>query len=284
MMKRYSVLALGAAILVSSCTTTTGAGAYAGSSFGSILGSAIGGLTGGPRGSDVGTIVGMASGAIVGAAMGNAAEKQQNAERSEQLARRNQRIQREKRQTSQDSMYGQYLGDNNNYADTDIDPSQMVDNTNSGDDRIEFSADGQSAPLAAQMPADSTQSVAASALERIDGGRLEIRNARFTDDSGDGILQARETGKLTFEIFNHTGMTWRNIVPTVAEADANRYIYISPSILVEEIAPGQGIRYTATVKADRRIKSEGIRLLVSAVRNGEPVSYVTVVKVPTARK
>ena len=45
-------------LLLSSCDTYTGSGAYAGATFGSILGSAIGGLSGGPRGSDMGTIIG----------------------------------------------------------------------------------------------------------------------------------------------------------------------------------------------------------------------------------
>lgn len=64
-------------LLMSSCDTYTGSGAYAGSSIGSILGSAIGGLSGGPRGSDIGTIVGMAGGAMVGAAIGSQADKAQ---------------------------------------------------------------------------------------------------------------------------------------------------------------------------------------------------------------
>lgn len=62
-------------LLLSSCDTYTGSGAYAGATFGSILGSAIGGLSGGPRGSDMGTIIGMAGGAAVGAAIGSQADQ-----------------------------------------------------------------------------------------------------------------------------------------------------------------------------------------------------------------
>ena len=68
-------LAVGATLLLSSCSSYTGAGAYTGAQFGSILGSAIGGISGGPRGSDIGTIVGMAGGAMVGATIGNAADR-----------------------------------------------------------------------------------------------------------------------------------------------------------------------------------------------------------------
>ena len=76
-MKKVTLFMLCSSLLVSSCDTYTGSGAYAGSSIGSILGSAIGGLSGGPRGSDIGTIVGMASGAMVGAVIGSQADKAQ---------------------------------------------------------------------------------------------------------------------------------------------------------------------------------------------------------------
>ena len=60
-MKKGLVYAISATLLLSSCNSYTGMGAYTGSSLGSILGSAIGGIAGGPRGSDLGTLVGMAT-------------------------------------------------------------------------------------------------------------------------------------------------------------------------------------------------------------------------------
>lgn len=257
-MKKYCVLAIGAAILASSCTNGAGAGAYAGSSLGSVLGSAIGGIAGGPRGSDIGTIVGMASGAIVGGAIGDAADRQ-------------------RRQYADD--YTQ--GENDNYRQQDINPQDMVDSTNSGDDRIDF---GTAYAPSAQGTATPHAGISASQLAATDADRLEIRNVRFADDSGDGKLQAGEEGRLSFEIYNHSQHTALAIVPTVEEADANKYIYISPSILVESIAPGQGIRYTAAIKADRRIKDGTARLMVSAMKDGTPVSYTTVVKVDTMKR
>lgn len=256
-------------MLVSSCTTGTGAGAYAGSSLGSVLGSAIGGIMGGPRGSDIGTIVGMASGAAMGAALGNAADRQQREEQHEILARRNQRIQREKAQASQGQQYGDdaYYYDNQSNVDSGIDPSQMVDSSNSGDDRIDFGCAGSTV-----QPVDAAE------------GKLTIKNVRFADDNGDGKLSGDETGKVTFEIYNNGNAPVYGFDPTVVEANSNKRIYISPSVHVENIMPGQGLRYTATVKADRRIKNGQIQLLVSAQKAGKPISYVTVVKVDTVRK
>lgn len=301
-MKKGSVIMMGAALLVSSCTTGAGAGAYAGSSLGSVLGSAIGGIVGGPHGSDVGTIFGMAGGAIVGGALGDAAEKKQAQEQHEVLSRRNQRIQREKAQHRSAQQYDDDTyasGNSTNYVGDDFDPSQMVDNSNSGDDRIDFgapSSSGANAPMSnapmANAPmsnASPSQSVDASRVEQIYGkaksdGKLTIRNVRFADSNGDGMLSGDEIGRVSFEIYNETAAPVYNFDPSVVEAEANKRIYISPSVRVENIMPGQGLRYTATVKADRRIKDGEIRLLVSAQKEGKPISYVTVVKVATQRQ
>lgn len=262
---------MGAALLVSSCTTGAGAGAYAGSSLGSVLGSAIGGIVGGPHGSDVGTIFGMAGGAVVGGALGDAAEK----------------AQRRSAQQYDDDTYAS--GNSGNYVGDDFDPSQMVDNSNSGDDRIDFGAPSSSGANAPMSNASPSQSVDASRVEQIYGkaksdGKLTIRNVRFADSNGDGVLSGEEIGQVSFEIYNETDAPIYNFDPSVVEAEANKRIYISPSVRVENIMPGQGLRYTATVKADRRIKDGEIRLLVSAQKEGKPISYVTVVKVATQRQ
>lgn len=289
-MKKGSVIMMGAALLVSSCTTGAGAGAYAGSSFGSVLGSAIGGIVGGPHGSDVGTIFGMAGGAVVGGALGDAAEKAQR--RSAQQYDDDTYASGNSRSYSNGGNSGNYVGD-------DFDPSQMVDNSNSGDDRIDFGAPSSSganatmgnAPMS-NVPmsnASPSQSVDASRVEQIYGnaksdGKLTIRNVRFADSNGDGMLSGDEIGRVSFEIYNETAAPIYNFDPSVVEAEANKRIYISPSVRVENIMPGQGLRYTATVKADRRIKDGEIRLLVSAQKEGKPISYVTVVKVATQRQ
>ena len=76
-MKKTLLVSVSALLLLSSCGTYTGMGAYTGGTFGSIIGSAIGGISGGRHGSDVGTLIGMAGGAMVGAAVGAAADKAQ---------------------------------------------------------------------------------------------------------------------------------------------------------------------------------------------------------------
>ena len=288
---------MSAVLLLSSCDTYTGSGAYMGGSLGSILGSAIGGIAGGPRGSDIGTVIGAVSGAIVGAAAGDAAEQSERKQQHEYLSQRNQRIQASKQNgnyshTECDDTYN--AGSQRRLSSSDgytyeqpqtrsgeettyqIDPTQMIDESNSGDDRIDFSSDNDS--IATQQPVYA-ESTTASQQQK-----LELRNVVFTDDGKDGTLSGGETGTVVFELFNRSNTTVTDVVPTVQAEKKNSYIYISPSIRVESIAPGRGIRYTATVKADKRVKDGTVKLYVSAVKNGSPLSHTTVVEVPTSHK
>lgn len=279
---------MSAVLLVSSCATGAGSGAYAGSSLGAILGSAIGGIAGGPRGSDIGTIIGMAGGAVVGGAMGDAAERQQRQEQYEVLSRRNERIQRQKQSQGVQRQYGDDTYTYGNNQDN-FNPNDMVDKTNSGDDRIDFGVSPQNnLNVVRNSLTENQTSIESSRVEQITSGvpatgKLTIKNVRFTDTDGDGRLNGGEIGRVVFEIYNNTQSPIYNFMPTVVEADANKRIYISPSVRVENIMPGQGLRYTATVKADRRIKDGQIRLMVSAQKDGRPISYITVVKVDTQR-
>lgn len=285
-MKKYSVMIMSAALVASSCTTGAGTGAYAGSQLGSVLGSAIGGIAGGPRGSDIGTIFGMAGGAVVGAAVGDAATKQHHQDQDDTYmpsSNYNNKPVYEQPYSNNQPSYS-----SNQQPVDDIDPTQMVDTTNSGDDRIDFDVNSSST-LPNNNP-DTSVSMDAGKVEQIYGankaaesGKITIKNVRFEETAEHNVLHGGEVGKVKFEMYNETQAPIYNFMPTVVEADGNKRIYISPSVRVENIMPGQGLRYTATVKADKRIKDGEIRLLVSAQRDGKPISYVTVVKVATVR-
>lgn len=221
-MKKMMALAVGATLLLSSCSSYTGAGAYTGAQFGSILGSAIGGISGGPRGSDIGTIVGMAGGAMVGATIGNAADR--------------------KAHGKMDNDYPSNRGD---YDSSD----SGYDSTNSGDDRIDFdggdAATGNYEYKQPSSPADNVYTHSAPTME--------IRNARFIDADGDDTISRGEMCKVVFEVYNNGLQPVYNVVPTVAEMTGNKHIYISQPISVEKIGAYKGVRYTAMVKADNRL-------------------------------
>ena len=229
-MKKFIVISLAGAMLLSSCSTTE-SGASNGAFFGSILGSAIGGITGGYRGSDIGTIVGMAGGAVVGAAIGQASEKEEQRKYDEYIRRRNDQ--------------------------SGFDPN------NGGDDRI---------VMEEEVP---SQTVTLDELKRMEGFNVNInesihlRHEDFSDANGDGFITPGEECKVSFEIMNNSDVEIFDVIPTVIETTGNKHIHISPTVRIESIRPHQGVRYTATVLADKRLKDGNavIRVTVTQGRN-----------------
>lgn len=268
-MKKVILLMLCSSLVMSSCDTYTGSGAYAGGSIGSILGSAIGGLSGGPRGSDMGTIIGMAGGAVVGAVIGSQADK---AQADREAAYQQDRVERRSG------------GDYSNAPVTDN--PEIFDSNNGGDDRLyDFKGKDYTGDYSAQQP---TTSMPTATVEEL-GARfsysptLEIVNARFVDDNEDNCLNRNETCKVIFEIVNRGHEPVYDVVPTVVETTGNKHIFISPSIHVEKISPGSGVRYTAMVKADRKLKDGMARFCVSVIHEGKSISKVNEFNIPTKR-
>lgn len=297
-MKKGIIYLAACALLLSSCDTYTGAGAYAGATFGSILGSAIGGISGGPRGSDIGTIVGMAGGAAVGAAIGQIADQGQ----AQKVHDHYERIQQDRERgynpyDHSNQAYNQDYQDNSSTDDaynfsgsndqTQSEDQSGFDSTNSGDDRITFS------------PSDSTDSYSASKpttvvpngeshFEVIPQGvtytpNIEIANPRFVDANKDGYLSRGEDAKVTFEIYNRGKQTLFNVIPSVIETSHNRHIRITPSIIVESLQPGQGIVYTAFVKADKKLGVGNAKFALAVLQGKKSISKVTEFNVSTKK-
>lgn len=268
-MKKVILLMLCSSLVMGSCDTYTGSGAYAGGSIGSILGSAIGGLSGGPRGSDMGTIIGMAGGAVVGAVIGSQADQ---AKADREAAYQQDRVERRS---------------GSDYSNSPVtDNPEIFDSNNGGDDRLyDFKGKDYTGDYSAQQP---TTSMPTATVEEL-GARfsysptLEIVNARFVDDNEDNCLNRNETCKVIFEIVNRGHEPVYDVVPTVVETTGNRHIFISPSIHVEKISPGSGVRYTAMVKADRKLKDGMARFCVSVIHEGKSISKVNEFNIPTKR-
>ena len=249
-MKKTLVVSVSALMLLSSCGTYTGAGAYTGSSIGSIIGSAIGGITGGPRGSDIGTLIGMAGGAVVGAAVGSAADKAQQRQYEDY---RNQRDQSRQRASSRD-----YNGDG------------VFDETNGGDDRL-FGFDENFGSTSTVDP------VAASSLE--------IRNPRILDASRDGVLTRGEEARMVFEVYNNSSKPVYRVQPSVTEVTGNKHVHVSENVMVESILPGKGIRYTASIKADNSLRNgEAVFRIAVFQANKEITSQSQEFTIPTSKR
>lgn len=290
MIGKSFIIGMSALLLLGSCDTYTGTGAYMGSTLGSIFGSAIGGIAGGPHGSDVGTIVGMVGGAVAGAAIGQATDQKQQAQREADIA--DMRARRAERQARRQGSYGNdnTYGHGNNYGydnQGDANSGSGFDANNGGDDRIyDFKGSDYSGNYSAKqpdvnMPMQSSVDNLAENLKYTPD--IEIKNARFVDDNQDGKIERGELSKVIFEVYNRGNHTLYDVVPTVVEATGNRHIMISPNMHVESIQPGKGIRYTALVKADNRLKDGNAQFCVSVVQGNKKISKVCEFDIPTAR-
>ena len=228
---------LGTALLVSSCTTNTAGGAYAGGQFGHVIGSAIGGISGGWRGHHTGALIGTVGGMVAGAAIGSAVDRAQE-KKMQEAAGANPRREVSQRPSRHDG--------------SGYDPRGR------GDDRITFSTD--------ESP-------------------LEIRNAMIIESNHDGVLTRGEECTVMFEIMNTSDRTVYDITPLVEDATGNKHVNISPNLHVESIAPHQGVRYTATIIGDKKLKDGEIQILIGVAQGGQEVTSQTrKFTVPTAKQ
>lgn len=85
--------------------------------------------------------------------------------------------------------------------------------------------------------------------------RLKIRNIRFIDSNRNQTVNSEESCKIIFEVVNEGNRTAYNVVPLVTETTGMKRIHISSSVMVEQIASHDGIKYTANLQAGERIKT-----------------------------
>lgn len=232
-MKKVLIGMVGMAVLVSSCANMSSAeGAYVGAGFGRVVGSTIGGITHGWRGHEIGSLVGMVGGAVIGGVAASAAEKAEQ---------RDIRQNRESERGARDRGYDR---------DRDYDRDSGYDPQGRGDDRISFD-DGQ---------------MASSVVP------LEIRDARIVESIADGVLTRGEECTVILDIVNNTNKPIFNVSPIVEDITENKHIAVSPALRIEKIGPRQGVRYTATIQADRRLKNGEIMLRVGVSQGKQEVA------------
>ena len=99
--------------------------------------------------------------------------------------------------------------------------------------------------------------------------RLKLDRIRFIDDNRSHEIDAGENSKIIFEIMNEGREPVYNVVPVVKTVGKAKHVHVSPSVMVEEILPGEGIRYTASVYAGERLKEGEVTFCVAvADENG----------------
>ena len=99
--------------------------------------------------------------------------------------------------------------------------------------------------------------------------QLKLCRIRFIDDNRSHVIDAGENSKIIFEIMNEGRKPVYNVVPVVETVGKVKHLGISPSVMIEEILPGEGIRYTASIHAGEKLKDGEVTFRVAvADENG----------------
>ena len=90
---------------------------------------------------------------------------------------------------------------------------------------------------------------------------------------------------MVFEIYNNSSKPIFGVRPSVSEITGNRHIHISENILIESIAPGKGVRYTASIKADSGLKNGEAIIRIGVLQaNKEIVSQARQFPIRTSKR
>lgn len=114
---------------------------------------------------------------------------------------------------------------------------------------------------------------------------MAVCNARFVDGNQDRRLNGGELCKVIFEVYNRSQEAVYDVQPMVVETTGSKHITISNTIHVERILPGKGVRYTAMIKAGKRLKDGRLTFRVYAVKgNHDVVSNVSEFDIEASRR
>ena len=83
---------------------------------------------------------------------------------------------------------------------------------------------------------------------------IEIENLRFVDENNSNTLDAEEHAKLVF-IIRNTGRDYVYDIAPVITVSGTKEIYLSPTAIVKELAPGKAVRYQSEIIATRKLKN-----------------------------
>ncbi len=112
-----------------------------------------------------------------------------------------------------------------------------------------------------------------------------LHRAAVYDTDHNGVLTRGEECTVSFEIMNTSSSTIYDIYPIVEDITANRHIQVSPNLRVESIAPYGGIRYTATILADRKLKDGEILIRVGVACGQQMIdSQTQQFRIPTRKR
>ena len=83
---------------------------------------------------------------------------------------------------------------------------------------------------------------------------IEIEELRFVDENNNRALDADEHAKLVF-IMRNTGRDYIYDIAPVITVSGTKQIYLSPTAIVKELAPGKAVRHQSEIVATKKLKN-----------------------------
>ena len=101
-------------------------------------------------------------------------------------------------------------------------------------------------------------------LSSLSGLKRDVRivNVKFLGPSGNAILSSEETATVSYDIINVTSENIPMLIPKMEFKRKSKNITVSPMQSIVDIPSGEGVRYTVTLTAGKRIKKGDNALLL----------------------
>ena len=113
---------------------------------------------------------------------------------------------------------------------------------------------------------------------------LEITNLRFVDDNRNHVIDALEESKLVFDIVNNGVTPAYNVTPIVEEVSGIKHLGISSPAQISYMPVADRIRYTASIRGEKKLKTGEAHFRVYAVESNGAVTEVHEFSLPTSKR
>lgn len=113
---------------------------------------------------------------------------------------------------------------------------------------------------------------------------LQITNIRFIDADRNHVINAEEDCKLVFDVVNAGDVPAYNVTPVVEEGSGMKHILISPSQQIAYMPMGNQIRYTATIRGAKKLKTGEAVFRVYTTESNGAVGEIHEFSLPTQKR
>ena len=97
---------------------------------------------------------------------------------------------------------------------------------------------------------------------------VRIVNVKFLGASGSDVLSSGETATVSYDIINVTPENIPMLVPKMEFKHKAKNITISPMQSIVDLPSGEGVRYTVTLTAGKRVKNSDNAILLYLSADG----------------